>query len=486
MLRKNVIPKRSRAEKRRKLELEIVLSASQSSQVEEHEGHSAFRDSEQQWEGELGVSMPLFVNAESVHFDFGQNKKSPLSPVKQPKSCTHGAQQNAFVGAFLVEPDEVQTLDAPNDDPPVLLHFPSPPPRRNKALEAANITPVKFHISKRKLGEKAEGVNKAGCIIETASGTVYMFKPHLGKETWSFWEMVHEITAGNLFRLYMGKNRAPRIGVLSSQLQGEEQFGVSSEMFQFTQLSKYRWRDKKPKGFEKIIVTSAFLGDPDPHCKNVGYNADGELSKVDHGRAYLAEYLNGLDFLDFLTRMCEYNFYTYILSIAGIERQLNKIKSFGMDLPKAIISDAIACIEEHARDDLMPCKIKSFRKGRWVDRDALKTEFRCYRRGVICISNWGMYRKDIINVFNSNFSVIDDALGILANMKLQDYEGIMIASNSSTSMPVAPNPKVCSDFQSYLAAIQAERDKTSVPGKLNITSHLDFYRDAERKVGRGL
>jgi len=478
MLQKNEIPKMARAEKRRKLGLKSELSAS----VEKHEGHSAFRDSVQQWEDELGLSMPLFVNANPVHFDLGQNKNSNHSPVNQPKSSGYDDQQDAFdVGAFLVESDEVQVLDEA-DAPPALQHFSSPPLRRNKALEEANITPVKFHIAVKKVAEKEEGVNKAGCIIETASGAVHMFKPHLGKETWSFWEMVHEIASGNLFRLYLGKSRAPRIGVISSELQGVAQFGVGSEIFQFTQLCQYDWRIAKPIGIEKVLVTSAILGDPDPHCKNVGYNAASKLSKLDHGRAYLVWYLNGLDFLDYLTRMSKYNCYTYTLSIAAIERQLNTIKSIGKDLPNVIISDAIACIKENANKNLMPCKLASFRKGRWVDRDALKTDFRCYRRGTNCISSWDAFRGDLINVFNTNFNVIQDALGVLTNMKLQGYKGIMIASSSSASMPAKPDPKVCYDFQSYVAAIKAERDLTSEPGKVNLRSYLDFYRDNDNHI----
>lgn len=480
---------RSGVSKRRRYGEESGLGDRESSPVEEmvagHEGHSAFEESEQQLQDCLALSTPLFIDKGPVRFDMARNEEYSPGSVVRVKSSEGGSQNEEFdVGAFLVGPEEESVPSAQAESLPALERTQSPPPRQNRKLEEHNVTPVKFHIAKEEVGKKSDGL-ASGYILKTASGKNFMFKPECGKLTWSFWEMVNEIVAGNLYRLYLGKSRSPVIGVCESQVRGDMQFGAASEMFGFTQLFESGWRDRKPEGFEEVIATSVFLGDPDPHVKNIGLNSAGELSKLDHGRAFMAEFLNGLDFLDYMTRVCKYNYYAYTISIDAIELQLKKISSIGAELPIAIIQDAFKCIEENAAADLLPTQIDHYVKGRWVDPAMRKAEGAPrYGGGYIPMKNWSEYSGYLTAIFNTNYQAIGDAICILADMKKRGYEVVNIGRYGSASMPDS-NPKVCADFQKYAAIIKAEREREGVPGKFNIKAYLDVYR-ADKDEQKGL
>jgi len=450
-------------------------------EFEEHEAHSAFEDSDEE-EAQVAHSAvavtsikPAVQNAPAPFIDLDSELAAlmasrELASKKKSRKSLFGAEEFEVneVQPLPVQADKVESEEA---DTVVLyagIHMLSPskkqvvlesaaalkpetpalgsPPRVQRKQSAAQspsatrsdsesvdaFTPVKFHKAEVKKEGKKKGINddKASGVIGTPSGRSYMFKPiskEKAKQNGTLLETVNEIVAGNLFRLYLGKNRAPKIGLCISGLTSENRIGVSSEMFgAFRELKDTAMlRSKKPQGFEDIMVTSAFLGDTDPHGQNVGYNQNSELSKVDHGRAFLASFKNGQDFIDYLVSLCKYHLYPFTLSINAIITQLTKIKNKGLRKPTNMIHDAIGVLERSLTEyHNPPFRLGIYDQSRWVDPMIRAKLFVPTCLEVKQLDTWEDYKNYITTILHDNFEMIDRAIDILQTVKANSYDEI--------------------------------------------------------------
>jgi hypothetical protein len=303
--------------------------------------------------------------------------------------------------------------------------------RREKAGDADDkFTPVKLNVAQNKVRGKDKGVNRddASGVMRSPSGREFMFKPVTQDEGMldiSLIETLNEIISGNLFRLYLGKNRAPTIGLCTSQLTSESRVGVSSDMFSsFSELwSEKLDRNQKPDGFEAIMVTSLFLGDADPNKQNVGFNQARELSKIDHGRTFLVSYKNGKDFLQYLFDLCNYHQYPYSLSYDAIKAQLILIRDCGLESAFARVDDAFSQIEKSMSEfHKPPFAFPVYDPSRWVDPIVRARLFSPIPRGYKRVERWADYKKYITTMLQGNYSIIDDALTCLAEARASGEE----------------------------------------------------------------
>jgi len=471
--------------KKKRCELDNFVS-----EVEEHEAHSAFEDSDQELEV-LGAQVaatsdkPAVCEAPADFNDFDLDselaakvvsrnaayKKSRKSLFGMSELCVNEVQpvQERAENEVSRETQDTVVLDtnaylSPNKKPKVFseeaaaaLLRPEMPvlgsPTRMQRTQSSNsvnlqsptatrrdsaitgekeFTPVKDHVAHQKVADKNKGINidSASGVIRTPSGRSYMFKP-ISKDQarlyGSILETVHEVAAGNLFRLYLGKNRAPRIGLCTSQLTSEDRVGVSSEMFEsFLELKDtVMSRSSKPDFFEDVMVTSLFVGDTDPHSQNVGFNQNRELSKVDHGRAFLVSFKNGQDFLDYLVNLCKYHLYPYTLSISAIIDQLVTIKNKGLRKPLSIIDNAFSQLERSLTQyPKFPFKLGVYDQSRWVDPFVRAKLFAPTWLSVKPLDSWGEYKHYLSTMLQENYAVIDQAIAILQKAKAGSYDEI--------------------------------------------------------------
>jgi hypothetical protein len=315
------------------------------------------------------------------------------------------------------------------------LQSPKVTRENNSASVVKDFTPVKVHEARSKVADKEKGVNKAAAsgVIRSPSQRQYMFKPITKTSTVvnkinlnvSLVESINEIIAGNLYRLYLGKDKAPAIGLCTSNLTQEHFIGVSSAMFpSFNDLSKGPLkRNEKPDGYEAVMVTSLFLGDTDPNRTNLGFNENNELSKIDHGRAFLASFNCGKDFLKYLYELCGTFRYPYPLSYHAIAEQLTIIRDLGWENIERRVSDAFVQLEQAISPfHSLPFYFLKHNPKRWVDPLTWASLLIYPHVEVVKVDSWEIYKQHITSMLHNNFSVIEDALACLSQAQRSDAE----------------------------------------------------------------
>lgn len=318
------------------------------------------------------------------------------------------------------------------------------PSKSKRPLSDVPFTPVKSHKAASIIRGKKDGLHD-GNIVATPSKSQYMYKTFGPSQSRCNRDIIHELAAGNLVRSYMGKSRAPVIGLCSSTFENYKKFGLSSAMFQsFIQLRETEWHIAKPVGFEEMLVVCGIIGDTDIHQRNVGYNENRELSKVDHGRAFMFKYRNGLEFLHVLTNACEANGYRYLLSLKSLREKLQFIASLGLEQPKQMIWDAFMAMSSLSQEmhDIFPIEVSTYRVSVYnhasyeenaeefcpsssdlsslVQQGCLSTTTR--------IESWEQYNGYIVSTLTANVSIISEAVEIIQSMERNKYTDVKIKS----------------------------------------------------------